>query len=137
MTYDMKPTDQRVHVASIELAGALLRAWVNGDRPALDVELDRSCFVPSDAPDTGEAERLQMLNAIALRMKASNDPFAAATTDVGIGVCVNLLSHLASPTMPEDANHAAWPASRPASRFGMPGSVRLRLVHPGTLLFHS
>ena len=42
MTYGMKLIDQQVQVASIQLAVALLRAWVRGDRPAFEAELDRS-----------------------------------------------------------------------------------------------
>jgi hypothetical protein len=104
MTYVMKLIDQPVQVASIELAGALLRAWVRGDRPALAVELDRSSRTPTDRQDTGEEERLQMLGAIAARMKAYPDPLAASGRDLEIGVCVKLLSHLADPTMQGQAN---------------------------------
>jgi len=105
MIDSMKPIDQP-QVASIELAGALLRAWAKGDRPALEVELDRSSRTPPDLSDTSEAERLQMLGAIAARMKALVDPSAPAPADLAIGVCVNLLSHLARPTKPENANRA-------------------------------
>ena len=76
----MKSIDQRLQVASIELAGALLRAWARRDRLAFEAELDRSSLTSSDPRDTGEAERLQMLGAIAARMRASADPFAAGET---------------------------------------------------------
>jgi hypothetical protein len=124
MTYDMKLIDQQVQVDSIELAGALLRAWVRGDRPAFEAELDRSGQTPPDLPDTGEMERLQMLGAIAARIKDCADPLAPGRRDLGIDVCINLLSHLASPTLPQPANRAARSESRSASRSGMPGSVR-------------
>jgi len=136
MTYVMKLIDQQVQVASIELAGALLRAWVRGDRPAFEAELDRSSRAPEDLPDTGEAERLQMLGAIAARMKAYADPLATGRREPAIAVCVNLLSHLASPALPGPANRAVRCGSRSGSRFGTPGSVRLTPIRPGTLILH-
>ena len=136
MTYGMKPIDQQAQVASIELAGALLRAWASGDRPALEAELNRSSCTPPDLPDTGEAERLQMLGAIAARLKAFADPLTPASADPGIGVCVNLLSHLARPALPERTNHAGWVVFRSATRSATPDSVRSRPVRPGILRYH-
>jgi len=136
MTYGMKLIDQQSQVASIELAGALLRAWVRGDRPALDAELERSSRTPPDLPDTGEMERLQMLGAIADRMRTCDDPFAAGYRDPGIGVCVNLLLHLAARNVPEQANRAGWSGIRWARRSETPGYVRSRPIRPETLTLH-
>jgi len=97
MTNCMKLTHQPAQVASIELAGALLRAWVQGDRLAFEAELDRSSRNPPDHWDTGEAERLQMISAIADRLRACDDPLAHGSADPGIDVCASLLSHLARP----------------------------------------
>lgn len=136
MTYGMKRIEQPAQVASIELAGALLRAWIKGDRPALEAELDRSSRTAPEPPDTGEAERLQMLNAIAARMQSCADPFAPDSADPGIGVCVGLLSHLACPNRPERANRAGCSEVRPPSRSEMPDFYRSRPVHLGTLTVH-
>ncbi len=130
MTYDMKLNDQQGRVASIELAGALLRAWEKGDRPALEVELDRSSSAPGDMPDTGEAERLQMLRAIAVRMKASADPLAVSYLDLGLGVCVDLLSHLARPASRPQAKHVRWPAFEPSRQIETHDSAASSPVHP-------
>lgn len=136
MIYGMKLIDQPVHVPSIELAGALLRAWARGDRPALEVELDRSSRAPAELRDTGESERLQMLNAIAARIKACADPFSAPGADPGMGVCVNLLSHLATGPTREEPRRAGWTVVRSASRSASPGDARSRQVLRGTLTLH-
>ena len=136
MTYGMKPIDQQLQVASIELAGALLRAWARRDRLAFEAELDRSSLTSSDPRDTGEAERLQMLGAIAARMRASADPFAAGGRDLGIGVCVGLLSHLACSAMPGQAKRAGCSEFRSASRSEALGSVRSKPIRLGTLTLH-
>ena len=135
MTYGMKLLHQSGQVASIELAGALLRAWVKGDRPALDVELDRSSRTAPEVCDSGEAERLQMLNAIAERMKDCADPFTSGTADVGISVCLKLLSHLAGAAAPRCATHD-WSSTRSATRFETPGSFRLQPVRLGISVVH-
>ena len=135
MTYGMKLIELPVQVPSIELAGALLRAWARGDRPALEAELDRSSRAPADLRDTGESERLQMLNAIAVRIKACADPFAPAGADPGMGVCVNLLSHLAGSSTPLQANRAGSP-DRSARRSEGLGYVRSRPFLRGTWTLH-
>lgn len=136
MTYVMKLIDQPEQVASIELAGALLRAWVRGDRPALAAELDRSSRTPTEQQDAGEEERLEMLAAIAARMKAYRDPFATGDRDAGIGVCLKMLSHLAGPTMHGRANCAGWYELRWATRLETPGFVRSKPARPETLTCH-
>jgi len=135
MTYGMKLLDQSGQVASIELAGALLRAWVKGDRPALDAELDRSSQTTNGACDSEEDERLQMLNAIAVRMKGCVDPFASGATDVGISVCLKLLSHLAGASAPRRST-PEWSSARPVTRFEMPGSFHSQPVRLGTSVVH-
>lgn len=136
MTYKMKTSDQSEQVASIELAGALLRAWVRGDRPALEAELDRSSRIAPELLDTGEMERLQMLGAIAARMKASTDPLSPDSEDLGVHVCVNLLSHLACPTIPEESHRTGWGEPRPVRRSAAPSYFRSAPVRLGTLTLH-
>ena len=108
MTYGMKLIDHTEQVASIELAGALLRAWARGDRPTFQAELDRSSHTPVEHHDSGEAERLQMLSAIAARLKDCEDPFSLAADDAGIGVCARLLTHLARPAKVKRPGRSAW-----------------------------
>jgi len=136
MTYGMRIINRESQVASIDLAGALLRAWVRGDRLAFEAELDRSSRIPPDHQDTGEAERLQMLSAIAIRLKACDDPFLPDSVDLGVGVCVNLLSHLACPTTPIQADYPGYLEVQSVHRSERPGFFRSRPAHLGTSTVH-
>lgn len=136
MNYGMKRIDQPEQVDSIELAGALLRAWVKGDRPAFQVELDRSSRIAPDLLDTGESERLQMLNAIAMRIKCCADPFAWRSADPGIDVCVNLLSHLSRTQAPAPVSRGSWSVVRSARRSAALGTGHSRSVQRETLILH-
>ena len=62
-----------------------------------------------------------MLAAIGARMRTCTEPFAADGRDLGIGVCVDLLSHLACSNVREQANRAGW------SEFRSPGPVIVTL----------
>jgi len=136
MTYDMKLIDYPAQVDSIELAGALLRAWVRGDRSSFRAELDRSSRMAPDHQDTGEGERLQMLNAIADRLKECDDPFASAHDDPGIGVCASLLSHLAYPAAAKPLSRSAGLPVRSVRRSETLGCDRSIPVHLGTSTLH-
>jgi len=136
MTYGMKLIDQPAQVASIELAGALLRAWVRGDRPAFEAELDRSSRTPPVHRDTGEAERLQMLSAIAGRLRTCDDPLSPDSGDLGIDVCASLLSHLACPALPPRPNRFGWTVVRSAIRPEKPDAARLIPIRLGTWTLH-
>ncbi|HUI55986.1 MAG TPA: hypothetical protein VLY04_13515 [Bryobacteraceae bacterium] len=81
---------------AVRQAQALLKAWVCGDLPKLQAELDRSVFLSLVADeDTGD-EQLELLKTIAFQMKTSPDLFAERAQDPRLGVCVDLLMHLAS-----------------------------------------
>jgi len=74
----------------------LLRAWVCGDLPRLLAELDRSTFIPLSADGRRESEQLELLKSVACQMRCSPDLYAERSTDPRLGLCVDLLMHLAS-----------------------------------------
>ena len=86
---------------STSLAEALLRAWIIGDAEKVHSELQRSGFVEPDYEEGEEAERIQLLKAVAQRMQHCPDLFAPRATDPGLDLCVDLLAHL--------AGHTAYP----------------------------
>jgi len=83
---------------STSLAEALLRAWIAGDPRRIIAELERSSVAEPDIQEAQEAERIQLLKAIAQRMQTSPDLFAPPSTDPGLDLCVDLLAHLAGRT---------------------------------------
>ncbi len=86
------------HPLSVSLAEALLRAWILGDPRKVSAELERSGFVEPDVDEGQEAERMQLLKAIAQRMRTCPDLFAPRSTDPALDLCVDLLAHLACNT---------------------------------------
>ena len=88
------PESQLPAVAARQ-AQALLRAWVCGDVPRLQAELDRSAFFPPGADGPG-CEQLELLKSVAVHMRACRDLYAERTADPQLGLCVDLLMHLAS-----------------------------------------
>ncbi len=86
---------------STSLAESLLRAWIIGDAERVHIELHRSGFVETDFDEGEEAERIQLLKAIAQRMRDCPDLFAPRSADPGLDICVDLLAHL--------AGHTAYP----------------------------
>jgi hypothetical protein len=87
---------------SISLAGALLSAWILGDARKVSAELDRSLLTEPVILDGQEAERMQLVKAIAQRMRTCPDLFAAPSTDPALDLCVDLLAHLAgNPGLPD------------------------------------
>ena len=91
----MLSMDVRPSVA-VTQAQALLRAWVCGDLPRLHAELERSTFVPLAADGHPECERLELLKSVAIQMRSCPDLYAERTSDPQLGLCVDLLMHLAS-----------------------------------------
>jgi hypothetical protein len=80
----------------VRQAQSLLRAWVCGDLPRLRAELDRSTFLPC-APDShSESEQLELLKSVASQMRNCRDLYAERSMDPQLGLCVDLLVHLAS-----------------------------------------
>ncbi|HUI55150.1 MAG TPA: hypothetical protein VLY04_09270 [Bryobacteraceae bacterium] len=82
--------------AAVRQAQALLKAWVCGDLPKLKAELDRSVFLSFAVDGDADDEQLELLKTIAFQMKTSPDLFAERTQDPQLGLCVDLLMHLAS-----------------------------------------
>jgi hypothetical protein len=96
MRYSMSPSLQVYRPLSSSLAEALLRAWIIGDPKKVNLELLRSGFIEPEGMDEGEeAERIQLLKAIAHRMQTCPDLFAPRSKDPGLDLCVDLLAHLA------------------------------------------
>lgn len=83
---------------SASLAEALLSAWIMGDTRKVSAELERSGFVEADCDEGQEAERMQLLKAVAQRMQTCPDLYAPRSTDPGLDLCVDLLAHLAGQT---------------------------------------
>ena len=77
------------------LAEALLRAWIIGDVEKVHVELRRSGYAETELDEGEEAERIQLLKAVAQRMQSCPDLFAPRAADPGLDLCVDLLAHLA------------------------------------------
>ena len=73
-----------------------MRAWVCGDLPRLRAELNRITFVfpaPAGRPDS---EQFELLKSVACRMKGCRNLYAERSTDPQLGLCVDLLMHLAN-----------------------------------------
>jgi len=79
---------------SIDLAAALLRAWMCGDLSRVRAELTRSldCGACEDAAET---ERRLLLHAVSSRLQTCPDIFAPQRQDPALDLCINLLVHLA------------------------------------------
>ncbi|HMD70291.1 MAG TPA: hypothetical protein VKF41_03055 [Bryobacteraceae bacterium] len=86
------------HPLSVSLAEALLGAWILGDVRKVSAELERSEVVDPDLEEGEEAERIQLLKAIAQRMQTCPNLFAPPSTDPALDLCVDLLAHLAGNT---------------------------------------
>jgi len=89
-------TESRSPSIAVRQAQSLLRAWVCGDLPRLRAELDRSTFlspIPDSHPD---CEQLELLKSVASQMRNCRDLYAERSTDPQLGLCVDLLVHLAS-----------------------------------------
>jgi hypothetical protein len=77
-------------------AEELLRAWVCGDLPKLWEELERSEHIGAAADADPDIEHLELLKSVASRMRCRPDLFAERSMDPQLGLCVDLLMHLAS-----------------------------------------
>lgn len=119
MTGSMRQIGQSAHVGSTELAGALLRAWAQGNPAALGLELDRSSQANCES-DTCEQERLQLLSAVSDTLRNCSSPFSPDTADPAVEVCIRLLSHLAGAPAPA---RPAWSSLRVVIRSEKPGSA--------------
>jgi hypothetical protein len=88
--------DTRSPSIAVRQAQSLLRAWVCGDLSRLRAELDRSTFI-SPIPDSHpDCEQLELLKSVAIQMRNCRDLYAERSTDPQLGLCVDLLVHLAS-----------------------------------------
>jgi hypothetical protein len=81
---------------AVRQAQSLLRAWVCGDLPRLRAELDRSTFILPPSDSHPESEQLELLKSVASQMRNCRDLYAERSTDPQLGLCVDLLVHLAS-----------------------------------------
>jgi len=81
---------------AVQQAQSLLRAWVCGDLPRLQAELDRSTFLCPAADGRQDSEQMELLKSVAVQMKSCRNLYAERTADPQLGLCVDLLAHLAS-----------------------------------------
>ena len=88
--------DARPTPLAVRQAQTLLRAWVCGDLTRLKAELDRSTFLPVTAEGSTSDEQMELLKSVACQMKSCPDLYAERTADPQLGLCVDLLMHLAS-----------------------------------------
>ena len=98
--------------ASVDLAEALLRAWIRGDRLELENEIHHTSTAREPA-NGGDDERLELLKAVAERMLLLPDLFAFRDADPQLDLCLNLLLHLAA------CDPMPWAAAPPARQSGM------------------
>jgi hypothetical protein len=96
MTVVMPSVESRSHSIAVRQAQSLLRAWVCGDLLRLRAELDRSTFIPAATETHPECEQLELLRSVASQMRNCRDLYAERSTDPQLGLCVDLLVHLAS-----------------------------------------
>lgn len=90
----MFPAEIRPSIAARQ-AQALLRAWVCGDLPRLQAELERSTYISSIADENPDSDRLELLKSVAYQMKTCPDLYAERSNNPQLGICVDLLMHLA------------------------------------------
>jgi hypothetical protein len=81
---------------AVRQAQSLLRAWVCGDLPRLRAELDRSTFLFPNTDTHPDYEQLELLKSVASQMRNCRDLYAERSSDPQLGLCVDLLVHLAS-----------------------------------------
>jgi hypothetical protein len=86
----------RVPSLAARQAQELLRAWVCGDLPRLREELDRSALICAGAGANPDSEQLELLKSVASQMRCHPDLYAERSRDPQLGLCVDLLTHLAS-----------------------------------------
>lgn len=81
--------------SSVQLADALLKAWIKADDETFKAELDKSARACRTALNGGEDERLELLGAIANQLKQSPPRQRRTSPDPALGLFVDLLVHLA------------------------------------------
>jgi hypothetical protein len=81
---------------AVRQAQSLLRAWVCGDLPRLRAELDRSTYITTNPDSHPDCEQLELLKSVASQMRNCRDLYAERSSDPQLGLCVDLLVHLAS-----------------------------------------
>jgi hypothetical protein len=62
----------------------------------LHAELDRSTFLSAVCEVHRDSEELELLKSVAYQMRSCRDLYAERTADPQLGLCVDLLMHLAS-----------------------------------------
>src|ERR1035438_6852782 len=88
--------DTRSPSVAARQAQELLRAWVCGDLRRLQDELQRSTFLWRASDRHPDSEQLELLKSVAIQMQCSPDLYAERATDPKLGLCVDLLMHMAS-----------------------------------------
>ena len=118
----MEILDSPESTLAVKQAQTLLRAWVLGEAPRLEAELDRTVFIALPRAIDCQDERMALLKSIALEMKSCRNLFAERTSDPQVGLCVDLLAHL--------ADSAAMPVGSVAARMIPPGNQSVARADP-------
>jgi hypothetical protein len=95
----MSFTETRSPSRAANQAQTILQAWVCGDLPRLRAELDRNVLSFAAADSHPDSEQLALLRSVICQMRSSRDLYAERTSDPQLGLCVDLLVHLASSRM--------------------------------------
>jgi len=92
----MSFTETRPPSLAASQAHTLLQAWVCGDLARLRAELDSNMFIFAAADSYPDSEQLTLLKSVVCQMRRCRDLYAERTSDPQLGLCVDLLVHLAS-----------------------------------------
>jgi hypothetical protein len=121
--YEMEMLAPSAPPLVVRQAQALLRAWVCGETPRLEAELNRSVFISLPGEGDRHDEHMALLKSIAFQMKSCQNLFAERTSDPQLGLCIDLLMHLAS-CLPTPAESDEMRRIPPMNRYS-PGIPRL------------
>ncbi len=106
-------------------ARAILGAWQQHDAERLNQELGQAKQLGFDCQDQAEAERIELLSAIASELQQSGNPLESADS----GIFCKLLRHLAFPAKQELVPNRPRLVKRAGSGDGGNSStVKLRLL---------
>ena len=77
-----------------KLAEDLLKAWIAREQLTVRRELESSISIPMEGCDGGEAERRELLKAVAIRMRARRDAPLLDAPGADLELCMKLLVHI-------------------------------------------
>lgn len=87
----------RSQCASTVLAQLLLDAWLSGDRAELSLRIDQIGHAALLDDNAVETDRVDMLKALAIRMRSASDLFGDRSANPKLGSWIELLDHFSKP----------------------------------------